>query len=68
VLAVDLDTFLGDSIEEVDFIFMDVEGSEIEAIKGMRKILDRSPNVVILAEWSPKLYLGINKDLFYEIT
>lgn len=47
---------------------MDVEGSEIEALKGMKKILDRSPDVVILAEWSPKLYLGMDKDLFYEIT
>jgi hypothetical protein len=36
---------------------MDIEGSEIEAIKGMKNILKRSPNVVFLAEWSTIVYL-----------
>lgn len=63
----DLDTFIGDKVEKVDVIFMDVEGSEIETIKGMKNILARSPNVIILTEWTTETYIQNNQTEFENI-
>lgn len=41
--------------ERVDFIKLDVEGEEIEALKGMRQILESNKKIQLLVEWSPKL-------------
>ena len=35
----------------VDFIKVDIEGAEIDALKGMERIL--SGNVILLIEWAP---------------
>lgn len=51
VLTVRLD----DEVEgAVDFIKLDIEGSEAAAWRGMRELLQRSPNVQIAAEWTRK--------------
>lgn len=37
-------------IEEVDWVKMDVEGAEVELLRGMEKIISKSPNLKILIE------------------
>lgn len=32
---------------------IDIEGSEVQAVRGMAKTLDRNPGVTIMFEWSP---------------
>lgn len=43
------------SVPSVDFLHMDIEGAEPLAIAGAQKILERSPDVRILTEWSPSM-------------
>ena len=35
----------------LDFALLDVEKMETKALNGMRKIIERSPNLVIMTEW-----------------
>lgn len=39
-------------IQSVDFIQMDIEGAEPEAIKGAAKLINNSPNLTVFQEWS----------------
>ncbi len=41
-------------ISKVDFIKVDVEGSEVRALNGMRGIIAQSPNLHMLVEYNPK--------------
>jgi len=52
VPAVALDDLLGEEIEKLDFLHMDIEGAEPLAILGARKLIGRSPTVRIVTEWS----------------
>lgn len=52
VPAAALDAFLNPETT-VDFVKMDIQGAEISAIKGMRDLLRRSKEVVVLTECSP---------------
>jgi DNA-binding NarL/FixJ family response regulator len=54
-------------VDKVDVIFMDIEGAEIETIKGMKEILSRSPDVIILTEWTTKTYIRNNQTEFEAI-
>lgn len=36
---------------KLDFALLDVEKMEIKALRGMRKVIERSPNLVIMTEW-----------------
>ncbi|HEY0121504.1 MAG TPA: FkbM family methyltransferase [Rhizobium sp.] len=51
VPAVRLDDVLADS-KPIDFIHMDIEGAEPLAMKGAIEIINRSPNLKIVSEWS----------------
>jgi FkbM family methyltransferase len=55
VQAIDVNEIsLDTAIEEpIDFIKLDIEGEEIEAIKGMQQLFERSPNLQLLVEWAP---------------
>lgn len=60
VHVVTLDDFLSDE-HHIDFIKMDMDGSEPLAIQGMAQLIRRSPNLRVLAEYQPgnlKRYLG----------
>lgn len=37
--------------EKLDFVLMDTEKTEVAVLDGMRKILERSPSIVVLLEW-----------------
>ena len=54
VNAVRLDDVLA-SVPSVDFLHMDIEGAEPLAIAGARQLLERSPNLRILTEWSTSM-------------
>lgn len=51
--GVALDTVLPSDLS-IDVIQMDVEGAEADAILGAQGIIDRSPNLVVIQEWTPK--------------
>ncbi len=50
-----LDTFLETHVvTKVDFLKMDIEGSEGLALKGMERMLQRNPNIQIFTEFTPR--------------
>lgn len=53
VEAVSLDDFLDDRVS-VDIVKMDIEGGEVRALKGMGRLLNRSPWVTMFVECNPK--------------
>jgi FkbM family methyltransferase len=42
-------------IKNVDWLRMDIEGSEILALRGAKRIINSSPNLKIIMEWSPQM-------------
>ncbi len=75
--SVRLDDFFHETKEEVDFIKLDIEGAEIEAINGMISLLKKNSNVIIMTEFTPFMlkksgfepekYLELLKDLDFKI-
>lgn len=57
VSSVEVDVILLDDyfsgISNIRFVKMDTDGSEPLAIKGMTKLISRSPNIKVLAEYQP---------------
>jgi len=49
--AISMDDYIGDG--RVDFIKMDIQGFEMEAVRGMEGVLARNPNIKILSEFWP---------------
>lgn len=43
------------NIDHIDLLKIDAEGSEIPALMGASKLIDRSPNLVIVMEWYPSM-------------
>lgn len=39
--------------KQIDFVKIDVEGGEIEVLKGMRQILQSNPELRLIVEWNP---------------
>ena len=37
---------------KVDFALIDVEMLDLECLEGMKKVMKRSPNIIIVIEWS----------------
>lgn len=53
-----LDEMFPDPAFTLDVVKLDVEGSEGRALRGMRKLLARSPDVRILMEFAPAMLAG----------
>ena len=53
IQGVSLDDFFRDHHSSVDFIKIDIQGSEAAALHGMRKLLGRSPQAKVLTELWP---------------
>ncbi|MEP6655644.1 MAG: FkbM family methyltransferase [Betaproteobacteria bacterium] len=53
--CVALDDYFADPAQQVDVIKMDIEGAEGLALKGMVKLVDRSPSLKLLMEFSPRM-------------
>ena len=47
---------------KVDFIKMDIEGSESHAIKGMKNVLDENKHIVLITEFWPNGFIEDNKN------
>jgi FkbM family methyltransferase len=54
VECVTLDETLA-GLARADFLHMDIEGAEPLAIRGAQALLDRSPDIKIITEWSPHM-------------
>ncbi|MFL5578374.1 MAG: FkbM family methyltransferase [Gemmatimonadaceae bacterium] len=52
--AVSVDEYVGAQLPAVDFVKIDVQGAEYEAILGMRELLARSPGATLLTELWPR--------------
>ena len=66
VRTTSLDAIAGD--EKVDFIKMDIEGGEAQAIKGMTKIIKNNPNLKMIIEICPKGLKELGSSLEEHIT
>jgi FkbM family methyltransferase len=44
---------LDDAVPSLDFAKIDVEGAEIEVLRGMQNLLESEPRPVLMIEWSP---------------
>jgi len=66
VEAVSLDEYFRDIPVPIDLLKMDIQGSEYDAFLGMRALLQRNSNIVILTEFWPKglLQAGASPDVF----
>ena len=62
VRCVALDDYFTDSAMRVDVMKMDIEGAEGLALKGMAKLLERSPRVRIMMEFCPLMMSGFDLD------
>lgn len=68
-----LDTYPGDvtlsDVSKVDLIKIDTDGSEMGVLVGLWDLINRSPNLVMMVEYSPKHYkiAGYNIDMFWEL-
>lgn len=50
-----VDDFLAaQNIEQVDLVKMDIEGAEIRALRGMKRTIANSPNLVVVMEYNPQ--------------
>jgi FkbM family methyltransferase len=52
VAATTLDAELADRLPTVDFLHMDIEGAEPLALRGGQALIERSPQLKIVTEWS----------------
>jgi FkbM family methyltransferase len=52
VPTITLDAVLADRVGMVDVIHMDIEGSEPLALRGGQTLIERSPKIKIITEWS----------------
>jgi FkbM family methyltransferase len=52
VPAVTLDATLGERVRAVDLMHLDIEGSEPLALRGAQALIERSPGIKIITEWS----------------
>lgn len=47
-----LDATVGRMVPEAHFLLIDVEGAEIDVLAGARELIQRSPDIAMIVEWS----------------
>jgi FkbM family methyltransferase len=52
VQAISLDEYFADIARPIDMVKIDVEGAELQVFRGMRGVLERNRDVVVVCEWS----------------
>jgi FkbM family methyltransferase len=57
IRTVSLDEDLS-GLKNVDWLKMDIEGSELLALRGAKRIISSSPNLKIVMEWSPRMLMN----------
>ncbi len=62
VPAVTLDATLGERVRAVDLMHLDIEGSEPLALRGAQALIERSPGIKIITEWSVNM-MAVRVDL-----
>ena len=63
VRTIPVDDFLAaQGIDQVDLIKMDIEGAEIGALRGMRRTIANSPNLVLVMEYNPQALKAFDHD------
>lgn len=67
VHCVALDEHFGDRLAKIDAMKMDIEGAEGLALKGMAKLIDRSPRVKIMMEFCPAMLARYDCDAQFVI-
>jgi FkbM family methyltransferase len=53
-----VDDLLADPAQRLDVAKLDIEGMEGRALRGMRRLLERSPDARLLLEWAPAMLAG----------
>ena len=62
VTATDLDSLLAkQGITKIDVIKMDIEGGEVAALVGMKKLIANSPNLKMITEFAPDWIIAAGK-------
>lgn len=61
VQLTDVDSVLNPNTK-ADLLFMDIEGSEIKAIEGIKKIMANSKDMIIILEWNPNMMSRMGSD------
>ena len=67
IQCIALDDYFSDPVQKVDAIKMDIEGAEGLALKGMARLVDRSPTVKIMMEFVPHLMARYPCDAAYAV-
>ena len=64
VKVITIDDYLEKNVGDfkVNFIKMDIEGSESNAIKGMKKVFDENEHLILVSEFWPNGFLKNNKN------
>jgi len=62
--SINLDDYLGENmpLDKINFVKMDIEGSELFALGGMQKLLNKNNSLKILTEFAPGAIMDSGKD------
>lgn len=61
--TIKIDDFFENKVNVINVIKMDIEGAEFEALKGMKKIIDKNKHLKIFLEFSPFMLKRLNADI-----
>lgn len=60
--SIDVITVDSLNLEKVNFIKMDIEGYEFEALQWMKELLMKNKDIKVVFEWSPQFYEKLSND------
>ena len=62
VKTIKLDRFSEENNLKIDFIKMDIQGSEPKVFAGMKKVVSKNPQLKIITEFSPKTIIDVGSN------